>query len=52
MGGKTSKTFTESVTHLISTKAGSAKYHAAAGMKIPVMLPDWVSSVWKDSEEE
>jgi hypothetical protein len=21
-------------------------------MKIPVMLPDWVSNVWKDSEEE
>ncbi len=52
MRGKTSKIFTESVTHLITTEVGSAKYHAAAGMKIPVMLPDWVSSVWKDSEDE
>ena len=27
MRGKTSKIFTESVTHLVTTEVGSAKYH-------------------------
>ena len=51
MQGKTNKIFTESITHLITTEVGSAKYHAAAGMRIPVMLPDWIFNVWKDSED-
>jgi len=73
MMGKTSRIFTESITHLITTEVGSAKYYvsiigiyirvflnslftnmfkkkAAAQMKIPVMLPDFVLEVWKACE--
>jgi len=74
MRGKTSKIFTEKVTHLVTTEVGSAKYHAsfsysflnrfvglnsnksfikaAGGMKIPVMLPEWIFDLWKSTEKE
>ena len=52
MQGKTCRIFTETVTHLITTEVGSAKYHAAAGMKIPVLLPDWILELWKKSDTE
>ncbi|CAF0961216.1 unnamed protein product [Brachionus calyciflorus] len=52
MRGKISKIFTENVTHLVTTEVGSAKYHAAGSMKIPVMLAEWVLEVWKDAEYE
>lgn len=52
MRGKTSKIFTDSVTHLVTTEVGSAKYQAAAQMNVPVMLPDWVIKVWEASSEE
>ena len=52
MQGNVSKILAETVTHLITTEVGSAKYHAAAGMRIPVMLPDWILELWKRSDTE
>ncbi|RNA05040.1 DNA topoisomerase 2-binding 1 [Brachionus plicatilis] len=52
MRGKISKIFTENVTHLVTTEVGSAKYHAAGSMKLPIMLADWVIEVWNEAETE
>ena len=39
--------FAYQVTHLIAGQVGSTKYNVAHELKIPVMLPSWVESVWE-----
>jgi hypothetical protein len=50
MQGKITKIFTESVTHLITTEVGSLKYHGAASLNLPIMLPEWINHVWDMNE--
>ncbi len=37
------------VTHLIAGNVGTTKYHVARSLKLPVLLPQWVESCWKES---
>ena len=52
MAGCYSAAFHDGVTHLVTNKAMSAKYNAAAVKEVPVMLPSWVEEVWRVSSQE
>lgn len=49
MGGIVSLQYSMATTHLITTSVLSEKCIAAYNNKIPVMKPEWVNAVWKDS---
>ncbi|EDO38946.1 predicted protein, partial [Nematostella vectensis] len=50
MGGTVMRDFTESVTHLIAGEVGSKKYSVACSLNKPVMLPEWVFTLWEDGK--
>ncbi|XP_007899035.1 DNA topoisomerase 2-binding protein 1 isoform X3 [Callorhinchus milii] len=49
MGGRISRDFNISVTHLIAGEVGSKKYLVAASLKKPILLPSWVKTCWEQS---
>ncbi|XP_022099813.1 DNA topoisomerase 2-binding protein 1-like isoform X2 [Acanthaster planci] len=51
MGGTVSKNFTDTVSHLIAGEVGSKKYHVAASLNTPVMLPEWVYTCWERGKD-
>lgn len=48
MGGVVMRDFTDAVTHLIAGEVGSKKYAVACSLGKPVMLPEWVFTVWEE----
>uniref|UniRef100_UPI00358F4402 DNA topoisomerase 2-binding protein 1 isoform X2 n=1 Tax=Myxine glutinosa TaxID=7769 RepID=UPI00358F4402 len=50
MGGRVLGDFTKAVTHLVAAEVGSKKYYVATNLKIPVMLPSWVTACWEASQ--
>uniref|UniRef100_A0A8C4Q3B7 DNA topoisomerase II binding protein 1 n=1 Tax=Eptatretus burgeri TaxID=7764 RepID=A0A8C4Q3B7_EPTBU len=50
MGGRVLGDFTKAVTHLVAATVGSKKYYVATNLKIPVMLPSWVTACWEASQ--
>lgn len=50
MGGTISKDLTECITHLVAGEVGSKKYHVAADVKKPILLPDWVEACWEEGQ--
>ncbi|XP_071479717.1 DNA topoisomerase 2-binding protein 1-like [Diadema antillarum] len=52
MGGRVSRDFTEMVTHLVVGEVGSKKYHVAANLKKPIMLPEWIEAAWEESQHK
>ena len=50
MGGRVLGDFTKAVTHLVAAAVGSKKYYVATNLKIPVMLPSWVTACWEASQ--
>ncbi|XP_074641236.1 DNA topoisomerase 2-binding protein 1-like isoform X2 [Tubulanus polymorphus] len=51
MGGKVDKQFNDNVTHLVAADTGSQKYLVAGQMGVPIMLPEWIDAVWKESQK-
>ncbi|KAL0125656.1 hypothetical protein PUN28_004619 [Cardiocondyla obscurior] len=52
MGGFFTKQLRGCVTHLVTNSVMSAKYEAAAEIKIPVMTKAWIEAVWEANQEE
>lgn len=52
MGGRVSRDLTEMVTHLVVGEVGSKKYHVAANLKKPIMLPEWIEAAWRESQDK
>ncbi|XP_045153750.1 DNA topoisomerase 2-binding protein 1 [Echinops telfairi] len=52
MGGRVYKDLHVSVTHLIAGEVGSKKYFVAANLKKPILLPSWITTLWKKSQEK
>lgn len=50
MGGVVMRDFTDEVTHLIAGEVGSKKYAVACSIGKPVMLPEWVFTVWEEGK--
>lgn len=50
MGGRIYRDLNASVTHLIAGEVGSKKYLVAANLKIPILLPSWVKTLWEKSQ--
>ncbi|XP_063181398.1 DNA topoisomerase 2-binding protein 1 [Chroicocephalus ridibundus] len=51
MGGRVYRDLNMSVTHLIAGEVGSKKYLVAASLKIPILLPSWVKTLWDKSQQ-
>ena len=51
MAGKYSGDLNKGTTHLICESVGSKKYIVATQMKIPILLPTWVTTTYKKRSE-
>ncbi|XP_058513210.1 DNA topoisomerase 2-binding protein 1 [Ochotona princeps] len=51
MGGRVFRDLNVSVTHLIAGEVGSKKYLVAANLKKPILLPSWIETLWKKSQQ-
>jgi topoisomerase (DNA) II binding protein 1 len=47
MAGRVSRALHDGVTHLVTPAVGGAKYTAAVGLCLPIMLPTWVDEAWR-----
>ncbi|XP_051062024.1 DNA topoisomerase 2-binding protein 1 isoform X1 [Phodopus roborovskii] len=52
MGGRVYRDLNVSVTHLIAGEVGSKKYLVAANLKKPILLPNWIKTLWEKSQEK
>ncbi|KAK0488818.1 hypothetical protein IW261DRAFT_1414294 [Armillaria novae-zelandiae] len=47
LGAQTASAFTDRVTHLVAKDHGGAKYNCALQLKIPILLPGWITECYE-----
>lgn len=47
LGAQTASAFTDRVTHLVAKDHGGAKYECALQLKIPILLPKWITECYE-----